>query len=465
MKSNTVSIVLRQLSSEVRFRRHSHIIICAYCFSAGLSIALAQITLIALAILWVNFAAHNREKTREMFVAAQPFCQPLGAWLLISLIATFTGMVPTYSLLELLKAIPYYLLPLYILTSLSFERDATTRLECIKVYLSLLFCGQILASIHTFLSVGAGLELKPRTPGPVTEAGQLALQIPCLIALFCVLRVDNLERKLGLASVLCAAFIFSAWAHFIVPLEHTGILQVLFFSLSIAISLWYLRQKGVKQGHWKEAVVTVAAAFFVAAFVLNLKRGPWLGVGVGVALFALFSHRYHLLGYLSAAILSSLLLSPVRIRLLDFVKDFSISGGRETMWSLGLSLVERYPLGVGPFNAEVMQVIDPSLPWSHQHMHNNLLNVAVEYGLLGLGIFTWWMLMIILLGIKIWQNNRKEHFEHALIALGLSCALIAWQVAGIVEYNFGDGEVKLIAFFLMGLVLALGYPSLQDKRP
>jgi hypothetical protein len=32
---------------------------------------------------------------------------------------------------------------------------------------------------------------------------------------------------------------------------------------------------------------------------------------------------------------------------------------------------------------------------------------------------------------------------------------LGWQVAGLVEYNFGDGEVRFIAFLFIGFLLTL----------
>ena len=44
----------------------------------------------------------------------------------------------------------------------------------------------------------------------------------------------------------------------------------------------------------------------------------------------------------------------------------------------------------------------------------------------------------------------------ALLSFTLSAAILGWQCAGVVEYNFGDAEIRLIAFFYMGVLLAIG---------
>ena len=45
----------------------------------------------------------------------------------------------------------------------------------------------------------------------------------------------------------------------------------------------------------------------------------------------------------------------------------------------------------------------------------------------------------------------------------LSVGLIGWQVAGLVEYNFGDGEVRLIALMFMGFITVMS--DVLIKKP
>ena len=129
------------------------------------------------------------------------------------------------------------------------------------------------------------------------------------------------------------------------------------------------------------------------------------------------------------------------------------------MWEVGADLAQRYPLGVGLSNASYMRRIDPSLPELHRHMHNTVLNIAVETGWFGTAAYCWWMVAIIALGIAVWRRTlaSKSRLERqfGLLALCITSALIGWQVAGLVEFNFGDGEVRSLAFFSMGMLLAL----------
>ena len=203
-----------------------------------------------------------------------------------------------------------------------------------------------------------------------------------------------------------------------------------------------------------------AAALLFAAFVINLKRGPWLGVFVELAVIGFLLSRRLLFWSVVLSFLVLLTLSPARTRVANMNEHFSISGGRKEMWELGIEIAQRYPLGLGADNARFMRELDPGIPETHRHMHNNLLNVLVERGWIGLSVYLWWMGSIIAYGLKLWRNAREAKDRVArqlgVFALCLTVALIGWQVSGLVEYNFGDGEIRLVAFLFMGLLLAIG---------
>ena len=146
---------------------------------------------------------------------------------------------------------------------------------------------------------------------------------------------------------------------------------------------------------------------------------------------------------------------------MELPEHFVIRGGRQVMWEIGADLTKRYPLGLGPDNASYMRTLDPSIPHQHGHMHNNFLNIAVESGWLGLMAYLWWIATVIMIGAKSWfstfklKESDKDLSELGVYALCITCGLIGWQTAGLVEYNFGDGEIRLIAFFLIGVLLAI----------
>jgi len=116
------------------------------------------------------------------------------------------------------------------------------------------------------------------------------------------------------------------------------------------------------------------------------------------------------------------------------------------------------------------------MPDTHRHLHNNGLNIAVETGWLGIFAWAWWMLALVLAGAKHYLSQAKNgnfltHIfsflrskdyrnrellgcELTTLMLASSAALFGWQLAGLVEFNFGDSEIRLLAYLVIGFLLA-----------
>jgi O-antigen ligase len=122
----------------------------------------------------------------------------------------------------------------------------------------------------------------------------------------------------------------------------------------------------------------------------------------------------------------------------------AIEGGRSTIWRIGAELLSEYPLGIGYHNSGVLREFTPEIPSELKHFHNNLLNIATETGWLGVAIFLWLLFAAVTASFR----NRREPL---FVAFG--AALISWQVAGLVEYNFGDSEVTIMVWIILGMLL------------
>jgi O-antigen ligase len=134
----------------------------------------------------------------------------------------------------------------------------------------------------------------------------------------------------------------------------------------------------------------------------------------------------------------------VQQRLLDSYEHFTIAGGRSTIWRIGAELASEYPLGIGYHNSGILRQFAPEIPSELKHFHNNLINIAAETGWLGMAVFVWFIVSIVTLCFK----DRS-----APLYVAIGCAIVSWQVAGLVEYNFGDSEITLVVWALLGLVL------------
>jgi tetrahydromethanopterin S-methyltransferase subunit C len=74
-------------------------------------------------------------------------------------------------------------------------------------------------------------------------------------------------------------------------------------------------------------------------------------------------------------------------------------------------------------------------------------------GPLGLAAFVWWMVVFIRISHGTFRRIGDENSYEKALALGIFSTFIGFLINGIVEFNFGDSEVVMIIYFLMGLTL------------
>lgn len=484
------ALIRSLLFSDSIFSGFSFRLLVLYCLVAALSIAASQIIVVSLIVYWLAYKVYRSTSVKMFDRPASPILGrvilPMTLWFLMSAISTIVGVDVLHSIPELWKTGLYLLFPFAVYSSFSARKLKLAEVnQRIVIILLALITGQLIAGVHTFVEQAIGNQIYPKIPGPVTESGQLALLIPFIIAVlfslskqasfFAAQSITLWNKNIPFSiflSGLGLLLLFTVWPQLIIPSSSSGIIRAahivgLLFSFAVLLSFAIdTFSNGLKPTVRQLCDVTSPShvQFFVSACILlllvlliNLKRGPWLGVWLAlIILGALVSKRTLLITLLLSAALV-LFPSPARDRVTALADDFAIGGGRQVMWTMGTELAQRFPLGVGPDNASIMRKIDPNLPELHRHMHNNLLNVTVETGWIGVTLFVFWMFVVIKLGFTAWKQAGQQPNlrQSGLMALGLSCGLIAWQIAGLVEYNFGDGEVRLIAFLFMGLLLAL----------
>lgn len=410
-------------------------------------------------------------------------------WFCANMFSGLAGIDPGRSVFEAVKTSIFLLLPFVIYSSFSLVPLASREfLGRIESYVAALILGQSIAAIHTVVEELAPGRFPSIIPGPVTESGQLVLVLPLVFAAafhalafhghrpdfsFRVFRFQLTPQVY--TSFLFMALLIVAWPGAILW-EESSNLNTLFFRLGALAVVFVLAIPPLYRGTpaIRENLSTVsrtlrvelfrliwpASALLFAALLINLKRGPWLGVFVELLVLGYLLSRRLLFWSVVISFALLLTISPARTRMANLNEHFSIEGGRKEMWELGSEITQRYPLGLGTNNARYMRTLDSNIPQTHRHMHNNFLNVLVETGWIGLFTYVWWMFAVLTYGFSLWKKHRESRDrvceQLAALSLCISIALVGWQVSGFVEYNFGDGEIRLIAFFYMGLLLALG---------
>jgi O-antigen ligase len=208
-----------------------------------------------------------------------------------------------------------------------------------------------------------------------------------------------------------------------------------------------------------------AALIIGAALVLSSTRGVWLGAVAGFAFVAPALPRRVLAGVLAVAVLVGAAASPFIYRRISMSFDSSLATNysRKVYSSVGLEMIQARPLfGVGP------ERIDDEFSNFYSgdvknlflgHLHNNILQLGAERGLLALAAFLWFLTELYRSLLKQMRSLDEDRRWIPLASLG---SLTAFVVAGLTEYNFGDSEVLVLLLFIVSVPFGLAAHVQED---
>ncbi len=225
----------------------------------------------------------------------------------------------------------------------------------------------------------------------------------------------------------------------------------LVIAVAMSHALWL-----ASRGWRRRAGVGALLAMQIAGLVCTFKRGAWVGSIVGLS--TQLWRRNRKLVVVPAVVAAAVVVAipAVRVRLSQSGEDFVHTDNRLHMWKIAAQLVRDYPLGIGTHNGGIMKRADlwGAEPPKHRHFHSNLVTIWVEDGLLGLAAFVAWLVALARLLIERVRATSGHPGADAAIAVGAATAFLAWNVNGLVEFNFGDAEVTILLYIVMGLALA-----------
>lgn len=404
-----------------------------------LKLSLTYIFLLPLIVLWA-LSSSWRYGILLGSPVERSITVPLAFLLLSTLLSATIGLDPLHSFP------PLFSLVFFSLTVLVFRDYGNSYLVPLA-----LVTGQAVAAAHTVLASTFSGSIPSIFLGSVTESGQLALSLfVCLGLAWQKLHAQRgtVAPAIPRAAVACGllATIMLSSLGFHQDINLTGsTMAILWAGGAIAFaSILLLARPTTREARGILTLSTLYFPLLISALLLNLKRGPWLGCVVGIAVFSLFFAKRFLMIVLSATLMTAAMVPPIRERLVVSYDHFTISGGRSTIWRIGGELISQYPLGIGYHNSGIMRKFSLEIPPELKHFHNNLINIAAESGILTTAIFCWFIIAVV-----------RACFRRPRIAfhVAIGCAFISWQTAGLVEYNFGDSEVMIIAWMLLGILL------------
>lgn len=213
------------------------------------------------------------------------------------------------------------------------------------------------------------------------------------------------------------------------------------------------------------ALLAVVLAILGAALFLTVTRASWLALTISAGFIVLkgASRRAVLITVALAvplALAGLLYLQQKRAVGLIDLADMSTTW-RITVWREGAELLFSSPrhmlVGVGMDSIknryrEWHLFDDGKLPIGH--MHSTPLQIALERGLPALLAWIVWMFIYLKLLWRRLGDDSVRWPERGLL-LGALGGSIGFLTSGLVHYNWGDSEVAMTFYLIMGLILAV----------
>jgi hypothetical protein len=290
------------------------------------------------------------------------------------------------------------------------------------------------------------------------------------LAIGIISRGEQVERPLTLAQVSDSGVIGSERNHQFRASGWTRhyqtfaeLLQMIAL-LALGLALAHLRNHGLNK-YFK--VTIVAASLLTAGLVFTAMRTVIVAFVIGASLIALRSLRATLRVVFTFALFAVLAFGAVvvwqtRDRNALLLGDPS-SSLRWQVARVGLARIPLHPL----FGMDAMKLhwTEWGFPGKDMlHLHSTPLQLAFDRGLPMLVLWLWLMAAF---WLKIARAEKKaadlSDTNSYGILLGILGALTAFLISSLANYNYGDAEVAMMFWFLMGIAVSTDYR--YDSQP
>lgn len=218
---------------------------------------------------------------------------------------------------------------------------------------------------------------------------------------------------------------------------------------------------------------SLGAVLSAVGVALSLTRSAWLALFLGLLLLFWVKKPRMIWVYL-LVFLIAWLAAPGIFRQRISVLSNPMYGPRVTrldaFW-VGLNIIQTHPLlGIGPGRMDEVywqfhpdpQSVDRTSIFTG-HLHNDLLQLAAERGLPCAVAFLWLVVMVVRAAWKGLAHWRSDPIRAPAEAATLG-AVVAFFIAGIFEFNFGDSEVLILMLFLCATPYLVAEPPRPIER-
>lgn len=261
----------------------------------------------------------------------------------------------------------------------------------------------------------------------------------------------------GHALLSCLIHLPRVTASFSAP-NGMGIYLAILTPLLFGLAFFYL--KG-----WKRYLVAAAAVLGGVGIFLTFSAGAAIGFFVAVLFIAVVRKHKVIL----ASILVILLIAPFILpkNLKDWARKvnynpitFVCGTERITLYATATNMIRQHPVigvGVNTFSKnygryKLADMEKYAATQDGMYAHNNFLHMGAEVGLLGLGIFLWFLVMLFRNGWQIYKKTESGFLQ--ITALSLIAGVIAFLINGLTETSLYN-QIGAVFWFIVGLLLCL----------
>ena len=236
--------------------------------------------------------------------------------------------------------------------------------------------------------------------------------------------------------------------------------------LALGLALAHLRNHGAKRIF---RIAIIATALLTAGLVFTAMRTVIVAFVIGASVMALRSLRASMKVAFTFALFAVLAFAAVvvwqtrdqnALRLGD-----PSSSLRLQVAKVGLSRILIHPIFGHGMDAMQLHWNEWGFPGKDMlHLHSTPLQLAFDRGLPMLALWLWMMILFWLTTARAErQAADMSDTNYYGIVLGTLGALTGFLMSSLVNYNYGDAEVAMMFWFLMGMVLTTDYTDLKNR--
>lgn len=133
---------------------------------------------------------------------------------------------------------------------------------------------------------------------------------------------------------------------------------------------------------------------------------------------------------------------------------------RTMMWEDGVRLIRQHPwfgVGMETIRNHWTEWHIRAFSYFHDesHFHNDMIQIAVERGLLALAAWLWFVIAYLIFLVRLVFRSLEQSQFAGSVAAGVLGSFVALQLTSIVHYNLGIESVAMTLFFYFGLAIAI----------